>query len=280
MYLLFDIGGTNLRLAISRDGEHLADRKAFPTPRAYEDGITLVRAFAQSYRGERFSAAAGGIAGSFDRQAGMLRHAPHLPLWVGQPLREAFSDAIGSPVFFENDAALAGLGEAVLGAGKGYAIVAYVTVGTGTNGVRIVDGRIDRSAHGFEIGHQAIQVGGALCACGGSGHLEAYVSGAAFVKRYEQKPQDVQDATAWGGAADLLACGIANTIFHWSPDAVVLGGPMILGKPAIPFTRVADHIRNIVGVFSEPPQLRLASLGDEGGLRGALLTLNNQGTTR
>jgi glucokinase len=54
-----------------------------------------------------------------------------------------------------------GLGEAVFGAGKGREIVVYMTISTGVGGARIVGGKIDASAMGFEPGHQIID------ACGG-----------------------------------------------------------------------------------------------------------------
>lgn len=59
------------------------------------------------------------------------------------------------PVFVENDANVAALGEALVGAGRGCNPVFYVNVGSGVGGGLVCDGRV---FHGFapgeaEIGH-------------------------------------------------------------------------------------------------------------------------------
>ena len=168
MYFLFDIGGTKTRLAVSSDGRTFRAPQIFSTPRRFEDGLRRIRLFINGL-GEktRFRSGAGGIAGPIDRARGILVNAPHLRGWVRKPLKAGLERMLRVPVSLENDAALAGLGEATAGAGRGRGIVAYVTVGTGVNGARIVDGRIDRSAAGFEIGHQFIVSGGPRCSgCG------------------------------------------------------------------------------------------------------------------
>ena len=64
--------------------------------------------------------------------------------------------------YLANDSDLDGLGEATVGAGKGFNIVAYITVSTGIGGVRIVGGKIDVSTYGFEPGHQIIDADGSI----------------------------------------------------------------------------------------------------------------------
>ena len=53
------------------------------------------------------------------------------------------------PIFLQNEAALEGLGEAVLGSGKDKKLVVLITVGTGVGGVKIVNGRFDDNLLGF-----------------------------------------------------------------------------------------------------------------------------------
>lgn len=273
MYLLFDIGGTNMRIALSKDGVSFEEPTIVPTPKDFDAGM---RTFAETAKilagGNTIKAAAGGVAGALSRDRKTLLNAPHLKGWNGKPLSQALSQALGAPVHLENDTAIVGLGEATAGAGKGYGIIAYITVSTGVGGVRIVDGKIDRGAMGFEPGHQIIDAGGALrsASVGGFGHdLEGIVSGTAITERYGKKPYELTDAAFWDEMARLLAFGLNNTIVHWSPDAVVIGGSM-MKKVGIPVDRVEAHLRGILHIFPELPVIKKAELGDIGGLHGAI----------
>ena len=49
---------------------------------------------------------------------------------------------VGAPVFLENDANVAALGEAVYGAGKGYELALYVTIGSGIGGGLVIKNEI------------------------------------------------------------------------------------------------------------------------------------------
>ena len=195
--------------------------------------------------------------------------APNIMGWNGKPFKKELERMFSAPVYLENDAALAGLGEAVKGAGRGYDIVAYMTVSTGVGGARIVNGAIDRNAMGFEIGHQIINYDGEART------LEEYVSGSGFMHRFGKLPQDITDPATWEEAARLLAVGLRNTIVHWSPDVLVLGGPIVL-QSRLPFERLREEIQQSVKeVFPTTPEIKKAELGDSAGLYGALEYLRN-----
>lgn len=274
MYILFDIGGTNMRLAGSRDGVTFGEPVRLQTPADdFDAGVRLfIETAREIARGERIEAVVGGIAGPLNSEKSELARAPHLSGWAGKPLKEEFERKLETRVVIENDAGVVGLGEATAGAGKGYGIVAYITVSTGVGGTRIVDGRIDRGRSGFEPGHQIIDLSGALACegCDGRGHLEGYISGSAFEKRYGKKPYEVMEPQAWEDAARILAVGLTNVAVFWSPDVIVLGGSMIVGNPAIGLERVRDHFANMLTIFKTPPLVLKAQLGDGGGLHGAL----------
>jgi glucokinase len=276
MYLLFDIGGTKMRIARARDGASFDEPVVLATPKNdFREGVRMVADAARELaEGEEISAAFGGVAGPLDMEKSTLVRAPHIPGWVGKPLRAELERALGCRVALENDAALAGLGEAVAGAGKGFEIVAYVTVSTGVGGARIVDGRIDRNRFGFEIGHQIVRIDEVDASSGfavEAGHIESYISGTAFVECYGVKAAEVRDNVAWDRAAQELAVALNNVAVFWSPDVIVLGGSMVTGDPAIPFEKVENYFNNVLKIFPEKPVLRKAVLGDFGGLQGALV---------
>src|SRR3989338_5253936 len=143
-YLLFDIGGTKMRAGISRD-ETLDHHEIFPTPSSFDEAIFLLDTFLKQYRKGTLAAIAGGIPGPLDKEKNKLVRVQNLPLWSGIHIASRLQEQFNVPVFLENDTALVGMGEAVKGAGKGHRIVAYLGIGTGVGGVRIVDGKIDEN---------------------------------------------------------------------------------------------------------------------------------------
>ncbi len=279
MYILFDIGGTNMRVALSRDGETFGEPKIIPTPKDFDAGMLALKNLSTELTGgEKVRAAAGGIAGTLSRDRTKFLNGPHLQGWNAKPIKAALESAFGAPTFVENDTAIVGLGEAVAGAGKGHAICAYMTVSTGVGGVRIVNERIDVSAMGFEPGHQIIDAGGLLrqTSVGGQGlDLEGYISGTSITERYGKKPYEITDEAFWDEMARLLAYGLNNTIVHWSPDVLVIGGSM-MKKIGIPIERVRAHLKGILHIYPELPLIEHSALGDIGGLHGALAYIHSR----
>lgn len=281
MFILFDIGGTKTRIACSKDCYSFSEPVKVDTPKDFDAGIKLIAETARELcQGEPIECAGGGIAGPLNSDRSALLNSPNIPGWIGKPLKEELVRAFGAPVVLENDTAIVGLGEAHHGAGKGKNIVVYITVSTGVGGVRIVNGFIEKSRFGFEPGHQIIDMAGAACPeCNaphvhpdGKGHLEGYVSGTAVERRFGKKPYQIpQSDPLWKGLAYSLAVGLNNTVVHWSPDIVVLGGSMIVGDPAIPLREIEQSLKQLLGIFPEQPIVKAAELRDVGGLYGAMV---------
>lgn len=274
MYIVFDIGGTKTRIATSLDGRTLSEVRTCETPRQYADGVRLIiqNIIDMAPDCARVTHIAGCIRGRLDAQHTGIASDDILADWQGKPLARDLSLACSIPVLLENDAALAALGEAHYGAGKGYAIVAYHTISTGVGGARIVDGVIDERSSGFEPGHQSIDVDRTLCPDCETGMLEDYISGTSVEHRFGRKPYEIpQGDSLWDELAHWLAHGLNNTIAYWSPDIIVLGGSMMVGDPRIPLAGVAQHLARIAAATGTPiPELAAASLHDHAGLYGAL----------
>ncbi len=266
MYILFDIGGTKMRIAASVDGATFSAPVIISTPQRYDAGMAMLKKKISDFTKEyQIRAIAGGLPGVFDREKTKILKSPNLPLWEMKPIVEEFMSEFRVPVILENDSALGGLGEALHGAGIGRKIVAYIAIGTGIGGARIVEGRIDERSHGFEPGHQVVDYA--------SGRdLESMISGSALEKEYKKLPSEIADPAVWNEVARVLSCGLANTIVHWSPDVVVLGGAI---SQFIPLEHLEHNLPKFVKVFPELPSLRKGVLGDNAGLFGALQLLKS-----
>lgn len=253
--LVFDIGGTNMRMAIGR-GSQLAHVTRIPTPQDPREGIAALKNFAKD---TEIKKVAGGIAGTLDH--GVLVRTPNLSSWEGFALQKALEDAFGVPAVVENDAAVEALGEAHSGAGAGYHIVAYVTVGTGVGGALITHGHIAPYTDGFEPGHQIInfEKGTTLESVVGGGSLKRELGRSA-----EMLPQNVYDART-----NALAAGLHNTLRHWSPEILVLGGSMVGREPGFVLAHISKGLDMLSDGRKVPPVV-LATLGDKAGLTGAL----------
>lgn len=268
MYLVFDIGGTKARIGFSKDGKQLQETQILPTPQSFDKFLDqFVKITKNLQENNRVNILAGGIAGVFDKNQETLINAPNLSGWRNKPIKEKLQDAFRAPVFLENDAALAGLGEALKGAGQNKNIVAFIGVGTGVGGVRVVSGKIDAKVFGFEPGHQIINLDGS--------ELETLVSGAALEKKHNKPAENIQDQSVWEQAAKTLSLGLVNTIVHWSPDILVLGGSLMKN---IPLEKITSHINHLLKIFP-CPEITLSSLGELSGLYGALeyIHQNNSG---
>lgn len=265
MYFIFDIGGTHTRAAVSRDLKEFAGEVVVEkTPSSFTDGIALIVKLAFRLVGaEKLTGVVGGIAGSIKSTTGELAVSPHLPDWSGKNIKQELSQKLGTEVLLANDAELAGLGEATRGAGKGFGVVAYLTISTGVGGARIVRGKLDRGLFNFEPGHARIDL---------THSLEELISGSSLEKKYGRKPADIKDKTAWEDVEQFLALGIHNMIVHWSPSIVVLGGPV---AKRIDFESLKMRVGGMLSIYTEAPDIVQAALGDSAGLYGALELLRN-----
>ncbi|MFC1731835.1 ROK family protein [candidate division KSB1 bacterium] len=276
MYIVFDIGGTKMRMAGTRDlKEFVGEPIVVETPTDFEDGMNILKEkINEISNGEKVEVIGGGIAGPFDKKTGSLISSPNLGGWVGKSIVSYLKEEFNVPVYIDNDSAVVGLGEMHYGAGNKEGIGVYMTISTGVGGARFVDGYIDEASVGFEPGHGIIDPDKSMCPDCESGELESYIGGAATEKRMGVKPYEITEPGFWDTYAKYLAYGLNNMIIHWSPKVVVLGGSMIVGDPAIPVGRTIEYLKEILTIFPELPEIKKAELGALGGLYGAMVLIS------
>lgn len=258
--IVFDIGGTNMRVAAVRDGRPLSANTQ-KTPRDPTEAIENLALIAGMLTPlEDIEAVAGGLAGVADAN-GRLCATSNLPEWHQFPFQAALEERLGVPVIVQNDSALAALGETLFGSGAGYDIVGYLGIGTGVGGARIIRGKIDERALSFEPGLQIID------ACKRK-TLEQYVSGAAIQNQNLTEPALVP-RVRYDKLTEFLAIGVYNCITLWSPHAIILGGSLMNEENGY---RLNDIIRTLAKVAMPGvplPAIHRAMLGQYSALYGA-----------
>jgi len=255
MNIVFDIGGTNMRIAVA-NGETLGEIRKVLTPHDYNETIRQFAAVARELTPAGIERAAGCIAAQIDSEHG-LYDANNRLHWNGYHLDTDLAEAIGAPVVVGNDCAVIGVGEDLRGAGRGSSNMAYVTVSTGVGAAHIKDGAM-MPFDSFFFGH--VLVDGA--------ELETLISGTAIRKKFGIEPKDLDSLDERNKLADILARGLLILHTKWSPDTIVLGGSMIVGVNPIPLERVAAALAQFM---PNPPTIKMAELGDHGGLIGGAI---------
>lgn len=262
MFIVTDIGGTNMRVASVKD-DTLGDIQKVRTPKDQREGVATFATLARECAGgEKITAIAGCVAGSVS-ETGEISDARNLRAWEGMNIVQEFSKVLDASVQIVNDAALVGLGEAHYGAGKGASVLAYVTVSTGVGGGLIRDGKIADAS-----GNVGIQINGV--------DLEDLVSGTAVTKKFGIPSKDLDSIEERNKLADILAEGLRILVDRWSPDTIVLGGSMIVGVNPIPMERIQESLSKLLGAHPNPPTVKMAELADSGGLWGAVALLKQQ----
>ena len=253
----------------------------------------------------RFNPVALGLAcaGTISHHEGMVVASPNLPL-SHEPVAKRLADKLGLPVFLENDANAALVGEAAVGAAVGHRQVVMLTLGTGVGGAIMMDGKLYRGASGAagELGHMVVVAGGLPCACGGRGCLEMYASGSALVRYavntlrdHERDPQGEmslleEEGKLTGKTVARLAreghpgaqeavrqlgywvgVGLVSIVNVFEPEMVVIGGGVSeLGEMLL------GAAREQVAKYAMPPgkervKVVAAELGNAAGMVGGAL---------
>ncbi|MBN2093908.1 MAG: ROK family protein [Candidatus Zambryskibacteria bacterium] len=254
--ILFDVGATKTRIAYSENGEFFEDPKVYETSKDKETFLDIFKKTAEELAKNReIKIVAGGMTRALD--------------FKPEEIKEKLTEIFGVKILMDNDSAVVGLGEANWGAGRGFQIMAYITVSTGVGGVRIVDGKIDERSVNFEPGKQIMDIDSGKT-------LEDMISGKNLEKREGRSPKEISNPEIWEDLAEKLAMGLNNIAVEWSPDCIVLGGSMIIGNPAISIEKAENHFKEILKIFPKLPEIRKAELGDFGGLYGALVLIKQK----
>jgi glucokinase len=260
-YLGIDIGGTKVVLALAGErGEGLRSvRRPMSLSGDWRQDLDGLVGWAREWLGEaRADLRRIGVSvpGPADPLQGRVLNPPNLPGWLDVPLGPELERALGVETRIENDANAAALAEHAYGSGRGIDDLVYLTMSTGIGGGVISGGQLVRGAFGAagEAGHVPIQVGGALCACGLRGCLEAYVGGNAWRDRLrrEAPAQGRVAALAGGNRADILPEHLVEAAREGDAYAVDAFGVWLehLASGLVPLVMLLEPRRIVLGTIA------------------------------
>ena len=202
-----------------------------------------------------------GVPGLVNTQQGELLFAPNLG-WKNVPLRLMWNQRFRLPLYVENEANLAALGEYYFGVGRDVDNLIYLSSGVGLGGGLIINGKLFKGGYGLagEIGHIQRDPAGEMCGCGRRGCWETQVGTRAVLQRVKRSIEantgnslaqyvkgdpnkltfnQVVDCATQGNqicrsaledVGRYLGAGIADLANIFNPEIVVIGGAFSYGR--------------------------------------------------
>ncbi|NLA57997.1 MAG: ROK family protein [Firmicutes bacterium] len=307
-YLLgIDIGNTKLAFGLVQENTHsFQEKRVVPTEpelgaeQAVEKIMANTRELLKAVPGKVKGI---GIAfgGFVDTTRRIALASPNFPGFRNVPLVSLIEGlAPGIPVFMDNDANAAGVGEVVYGKGQGCSQVLYLTISTGIGGAALYDGVPLAGTQGLagEFGHMIVLPNGPRCTCGGRGCLESVASGTSIGRIARERAQGratmmtslaggidkitaqtVSQAARQGDRLALeildevgfyLGIGLANLISAFDPDIVILGGGVMNSADLLLPRAVRFVEEHLTPRGVQVPPIEVSSIHNDIALWGAI----------
>lgn len=310
-----DLGGTNIAVAVIDENLKIIGRgkKKTNCPRPAElimDDIARAVRMAVEDAGIALADVKSigiGTPGSVNKETGYIEYANNLD-FDQVPAKEMLESRLeGTPVYLDNDANCAALGEAVAGCGKGVENFIAITLGTGVGSGIIINGKIITGVNDAagELGHTVICFDGEQCNCGRKGCWERYSSATALISQTKDAMKEHPDSKMWElvdndirkvdgktsfdgmRAGDTVAkevvdkyiyylsVGVSNIINALQPEILCVGGGIgHEGETLLaPLRKLVDS--NIYSIHArKQTRIVAAELGNDAGIYGAALLDN------
>jgi glucokinase len=302
IFIGIDIGGTHVNIGLVSEKKQVLDGIVIMTnpEKGPEDALNRISSSLHQLitdnRGN-YEGIGIGLPGLLDVENGSIIEASNLPGWHHYPIAMELYKRVKIPVFIENDANLAALGEYWLGAGQEVENFFMVTLGSGIGGAILANGKLVRlHPSAGEFGHMIIEISGATCTCGRKGCLETYVSKHGFQRLAREimpddptsalwnfevddiTPQVIATAAAQGDklanrvfrqAGEALGIALSNVINLTGVTCIIIGGGIansweLLRKPVM-----ASLVKNVFDSIFSGVRVFKAALGEKAGFVGA-----------
>ncbi|MBO5009059.1 MAG: ROK family protein [Clostridia bacterium] len=253
-YIGIDIGGTGIKAGVVAENGDIIYKDSIPTEAA-ADYTVIVKSMAELVNKviadsgidmDEVASIGMGCPGSIDDKNGIVTYSNNIN-FENAPLCEELKKYIDKPVYINNDANCAALGEYFAQNDDNVSDFVAITLGTGVGGGVVINKKLYTGSNGAagELGHIVICKDGEQCSCGRKGCWEAYSSATALIRDTERAAKANPDSLL----AKLVEenGGKANGKIPW--DAMQSGDPA--GKEVIDnyIENLSEGIANIANIF-------------------------------
>lgn len=308
-YIGIDIGGTGVKVGIvSEEGKILVKDSVDTNVKAgYKSMVSDIAGLINKVMNDEkislddVKSIGIGCPGSIDDRNGVVIYSNNLD-FVNVPICDELKKYFDKPIYINNDANCAALGEFFALNDDAVEDFVAITLGTGVGGGVIINRKLYTGFNSVagELGHTVINVDGEPCTCGRRGCWEAYASATALiretVKAAEANPDSLVaslikenggkcngkipwDAMQAGDKVGkdvidmyvkYVSEGIINLVNIFQPNVIAIGGGI---------SRQGDNLLNPVkeyisgkcygGDLVPPCRVVMAQLGNDAGIIGA-----------
>lgn len=267
MKISIDLGGTNIRVA-RVSGNECLDKNSVPCRATESEDVVVdqIAALIDPLISPDIEGIGIGVPSVVDPVNGIVYNAANIPSWKEVHLKAKLEARFGIEVRVNNDCNCFALGESRYGAGKGYADMVGITLGTGVGSGLILDGRL---------------YSGVLCGAGEVGSLpyldsdyEHYCSSLWFRDKLHTTGAELgrlaetgnpEAIALWREFGHHLGELSKAIMFAYAPQAIVVGGGIAVAMPlfidgwresvsTFPYSGIADNCKLL------PASLRDANL--------------------
>ena len=290
-YIGVDLGGTNVRAAIvDEEGKVLVQKKSPSYAQEGKEKVmnTIINLIKSLPDYESCSGIGVGVPGPCDEKTGSMVLATNLPGFEGYSIANKLEETFHMPSFIDNDANVAALAEALVGAGKGKKVVYYVTLSTGIGGGLVINGECISGKHGFtgEIANIIIDRNRSKVNYLAVGAIENEASGTAITrkanekasKKYKHAGEVFEDAHNGNPVAKEIVDNVVRDLAQLfatiacvcDPDIFILGGGMMQSSDLF-LPSVIEKFKEISHTQLHDDEFVLASLEEPGVIGEAML---------
>ena len=290
-YIGVDLGGTNVRAAIvDEEGKVLVQKKSPSYAQEGKEKVmdTIINLIKSLPDYELCSGIGVGVPGPCDEKTGSMVLATNLPGFEGYSIANKLEETFHMPSFIDNDANVAALAEALVGAGKGKKVVYYVTLSTGIGGGLVINGECISGKHGFtgEIANIIIDRNRSKVNYLAVGAIENEASGTAITrkanekasKKYKHAGEVFEDAHNGNPVAKEIVDNVVRDLAQLfatiacvcDPDIFILGGGMMQSSDLF-LPSVIEKFKEISHTQLHDDEFVLASLEEPGVIGAAML---------
>lgn len=291
-YLCIDIGGTAIKYNVYDDnGQEKQAVTSIPTTqttKGTEIMDTLFEIVSLAKKTHTLNGICISSAGVVDAELGRIVYSGYtIPNYTGTEIKSSLEKKFGIRCEVENDVNCACLGEFWQGAGKNARSLACLTIGTGVGGALMLG---EQLIHGYsytagEIGYMNIL----------GQNFQDLASTTSLVNRVTERKKLMNKEKLDGrmifelakqgdiicneeidSMVEMLVVGIANILYLFNPEVLVLGGGIMAQKEFLEEKVSGALADKMIHPLFNQTKLKFAEKGNDAGMLGALYHFKNK----